>query len=84
MYQLPDVGVSPYDSLSLIMAKRIKRMPYFWCRMITDGVCALICFVTGGLVGIGTLVAAFGFGPFIQFFNIHFTEKLLKTSETEE
>lgn len=83
MYQLPDVGVSPYDSLSLIMAKRIEKMPYFWCRMLTDGVCALICFVTGGLVGLGTLVAAFGFGPFIQFFNTHFTEKLLKSAEAK-
>lgn len=77
MYQTPDAGVSPYDSLSLILAKRFDRVPYFWCRMLTDGVCALVCFLAGGLVGIGTLVAAFGFGPFVHFFNIHFTEKIL-------
>lgn len=78
MYQTPDVGVSPYDSLSLILARRFTKIPYFWCRMFTDGLCALTCFLAGGLVGLGTLVAAFGFGPFIQFFNVHFTEKLLK------
>lgn len=77
MYQTPDAGVSPYDSLSLILAKRFDWVPYFWCRMLTDGVCALVCFLAGGLVGIGTLVAAFGFGPFVHFFNIHFTEKIL-------
>lgn len=77
MYQTPDAGVSPYDSLSLILAKRFDRVPYFWCRMLTDGVCALVCFLAGGLVGIGTLVASFGFGPFVHFFNIHFTEKIL-------
>lgn len=77
MYQTPDVGVSPYDSLSLIMDKRIEKIPYFWCRMATDVVCAIICYLAGGLVGLGTLVAAFGFGPFVHFFNKHFTEKIL-------
>lgn len=78
MYQTPAVGVSPYDSLSLIMAKRFVRIPYIVCRVFTDALCALICFVSGGLVGLGTLAAALGLGPFIQFFNVHFTEKLFK------
>lgn len=77
MYQKPDVGVSPYDSLSLILDERLTKVPYFWCRMFTDALCALICYLAGGLVGVGTIVAAFGFGPFIHFFNIHVTEKLL-------
>lgn len=77
MYQTPDVGVSPYDSLSLIMDRRLTKIPYFWCRMFTDVICALICYLAGGLVGIGTLVAAFGFGPFVHFFNKNFTEKIL-------
>lgn len=80
MYQTPDVGVSPYDSLSLIMDKKFCKIPYFWCRMFTDGICALVCFLAGGLVGFGTLVAALGFGPFVHFFNKNFTEKLLKTN----
>lgn len=78
MYQKPDVGTSPYDSLSLILAERFTKVPYFWWRMLTDGICALICFLAGGLVGIGMLVAAFGFGPFIAFFDRSVTEKLLK------
>lgn len=78
LYQTPNVGVAPYDSLSLIMTKRFQKIPYFWNRMLTDGLCTLICFLTGGIVGLGTLVSAFGFGPFIHFFNKHFTEKLLK------
>ena len=78
MYQVPDAGVAPYDSLSLILAKRFPKIPYFWCRMLTDGTCALVCFLAGGLVGVGTLVAAFGFGPFIHFCHEHLTKKLLK------
>lgn len=33
--------------------------------------------LAGGMIGLGTLVAAFGFGPFIHFFNQHFSEKLV-------
>lgn len=78
MYQSADAGVSPYDSLSLILAKRITKIPYFWWRIATDAVCAFICFITGGLIGIGMLVGTFGFGPVIAFFNKHLMSRLLK------
>ncbi len=77
LYQTPNVGISPYDSLSLIMTERLKNGSYFWCRMATDAVCALICWMAGGIIGLGTLVSAFGLGPIIHFFNVHFSEKLL-------
>ena len=32
MYQMPDEGVAPYDSLSLIMTERWPKIPYFWHR----------------------------------------------------
>ena len=78
MYQMPDQGVAPYDSLSLIMAERWPRIPYFWCRISNDALCALVCYLAGGIIGIGTLVTAFGLGPVIHFFNKHFTGPLLK------
>ena len=81
MYQTPNAGVSPYDSLSVIMAKRIPKVSYFWHRIFTDAVCALVCFLSGGIVGLGTLVSALGLGPVIDFFNIHFTRKLFGEDE---
>lgn len=78
MYQLPKQGVAPYDSMSLIMTERLKKIPYFWNRVITDAFCALMCWLAGGIVGLGTLVSAFGLGPFVQFFDTHFTSKLLE------
>jgi uncharacterized membrane protein YczE len=78
LYQSSDVGVAPYDALSLIMAERWPKISYFWHRIFTDALCALICFLFGGIVGLGTLLSAFGFGPVIQFFNTHITKKLLK------
>ncbi len=81
LYQTPNVGVSPYDSLSIIMSKRIPKVSYFWNRMFTDTICAVVCFISGGIVGLGTLVSAFGLGPIIDFFNKHLTRKLLKGEE---
>ena len=69
VYQTADLGVSPYDAASLILTRRLKKVPYFWCRMFTDSICVLVCWLSGGIVGLGTLVTAFGFGPLISFFN---------------
>lgn len=67
MYQTADLGIAPYDALSLIMTDRLP-LPYFWCRIITDSICAAIAFLLGGIVGLGTLFCALGLGPFINFF----------------
>ena len=72
LYQSSDVGVAPYDSLSLIQAERWPKLTYFWHRMADDALCALICYLAGGIVGL-----AFGLGPVVQFFNRHFTDALL-------
>lgn len=81
MYQTPNVGASPYDSLSIIMAKRIPKIPYFWHRIFTDSICAVLCFAAGGIVGLGTFVSALGMGPVIRFFDVHFTRKLFRGDE---
>ena len=81
LYQTADLGVAPYDALSLITKKYLLKVPYFWHRMLDDAVSALVCYLAGGIVGIGTLVTAFGLGPFIHFFNDHFSEKLLKNEK---
>ncbi|AWV32396.1 hypothetical protein CD191_07085 [Paenibacillus odorifer] len=77
LYQTSAVGVAPYDSLSLIMRDNVPKVSYFWHRMFTDALCALICFLAGGVIGLGTLVSALGLGPIIHFFDVNFTEKLL-------
>ena len=78
MYQLSRQGVAPYDSVSLIMVEKWPKISYFWHRISNDALCALICWLAGGIVGLGTLVSAFGLGPVVQFFDTHFTSKLLE------
>ena len=59
LYQTADLGVAPYDALSLMLADRLP-VPYFGCRVFTDALCAVLAFLLGGLIGLGTLICAFG------------------------
>ncbi len=68
LYQSADLGIAPYDSLSMIISEHCP-LPYFWCRLGTDVVCTAVCFALGGIVNVGTAVCAFGLGPFIHFFD---------------
>ena len=77
LYQTADLGIAPYDALSLMLADRLP-VPYFGCRVFTDALCAVLAFLLGGLIGLGTLICAFGLGPFVQFFTRHFSEKVLR------
>ena len=76
LYQTSDTGLAPYDSLSVMMSQ-YWHIPYFWCRMITDCISVAICYFAGGLLGVGTLVCAFGLGPIIHLCNRHVSEPLL-------
>lgn len=81
LYQAADLGIAPYDFLALGLRDHTP-FPYFGCRVFVDALCALITFLLGGLIGLGTLICAFGLGPLIQFFNTHVSEKLLQYSPT--
>lgn len=78
LYQSADVGVAPYDSLSMILSDKWPKIPYFCYRISLDALVALICYLAGGIVGLGTLVSAFGLGYFINLFNKSVSSKLLK------
>lgn len=78
LYQTADLGISPYDSLSLMLSRRFL-IPYFWCRIFTDSACTIGAFLLGGIIGPGTLVCSLGLGPFISFFNTHVSQKLCGT-----
>lgn len=76
LYQSADLGIAPYDSLSIIISEHVP-VPYFWCRLATDVVCTAACFALGGIVNVGTAVCAFGLGPFVHFFDRHISERVL-------
>lgn len=78
LYQCADVGVAPYDSMPMILADRWPKIPYFCYRISLDAMFALVCYLAGGIVGLGTLVCAFGLGYCVNLFNVHFSARLLK------
>lgn len=80
LYQTSDLGIAPYDSLSIIISEHCP-LPYFWCRLGTDIVCTAVCFALGGIVNIGTAVCALGLGPFIHFFDSKISVKALGISD---
>lgn len=77
LYQGADVGISPFDCLPLILSDSVKNVPYSVWRILCDTSCVAIAYFTGGLVGIGALVAMFGFGPVIAFFDRFLVKKWL-------
>ena len=82
MYQTSDLGVGPYDTLAIILDRKLP-WKYFWCRILTDGICALAAILLGSFgthVGLGTLLSAFGLGPFIAFFTEKVAVKLVGVS----
>lgn len=75
LYQTPDLGIAPYDAVSLILMEHLP-IPYFGCRMITDSLCVAVGFLLGGIIGIGTLLSVLISGPFINFFTNTVARKL--------
>lgn len=76
LYQTANMGISPYDSMALILHNRL-RIKFFWCRIFTDAVCVGLALALGGMVGLGTVITMFFMGPFIGFFNMHVSKKLM-------
>lgn len=76
LYQTSDVGIAPYDALSITLSEKTGKN-YFLCRIFTDSVCVVIAFAFKGIIGAGTLVCVVGLGPFIQFFTKHIAKPLV-------
>ena len=87
-YFTADMGVSPYDAVSLIIADKWKPAPFKYCRIASDMVCVAlgtILFLAAGssmaelleIVGVGTIITAFFMGPLIEFFNVHIARPFL-------
>ncbi len=85
LYQSANVGIAPYDSLSILISKK-TCIRYFWARMITDFICVLITALFGGVLGLGTILCSFGLGPFISFFSKTVANPLLhqRTSSLQQ
>ncbi len=79
LYMECDLGIAPYDMIAqLIEDKTHRRITFKWGRILTDMVCIFIGFVTGGTVGLATVVVGFFTGPVVSFFRGMVRNNLLK------
>lgn len=94
LYMTADLGVSTYDTVALILTNKFHLGKFKYVRITTDVICvvagAVFYFLgegiggLGAVVGIGTVVTAFGMGPFIDWFNRKLTQPLLKMGQPGE
>ena len=83
LYFTADLGVSGYDAMSLIAAKR-KVSSLRVCRVAADLLCVLIGWSLGSTVGVGTVLTALCMGPVIQWLNHALSEPFLAHSRPDK
>ncbi|MDD3411643.1 MAG: hypothetical protein PHY12_12635 [Eubacteriales bacterium] len=82
LYFTANLGVSGYDAMSLIAAKK-HWGPFRVCRIVADILCVAAGYLLGAVIGIGTVLTALCMGPVIQWFNTHLSEPMLREKARE-
>ena len=67
VYMDVKLGTAPYDAISFIIYGWLKKVPFRFVRMGFDLTVILIALVSGGKVGIVTILMGFTLGPVISF-----------------
>lgn len=62
-----ELGVGPNDLVALSISE-LNHLPFGPVRVAVDVCFALLGFLLGGVVGVGTIICAFLVGPFAQLF----------------
>lgn len=82
-----EMGISPYDSVALIIGKMSRgKIGFRYARVGSDitvvVVGVIFCLMSDSslwtVIGIGTLCNAFFNGPLIQFFRVHVADRIRK------
>lgn len=67
LYIYANRGISPFEGV-LLKIGEVTKMPYWAVKIINDVIFYLIGFLLGGTIGVGSIMAAFLFGPSISLF----------------
>lgn len=76
VYISANLGAGPRDSLMLLAVKKFK-CSITVARTVMEVVVAIVGFLLGGPIGIGTIIIAFATGPMIQI-SLGYSSKLLE------
>ena len=75
MYLIANLGAGPRDGLMTGLQKKTKA-PIALVRVTIEIVVVLLGWSLGGIVGIGTVLYAFGIGPAVALFLFFFSKKI--------
>jgi uncharacterized membrane protein YczE len=79
IYTKANLGISPYDALAYIIEDAINgKVKFRWIRIFTDTICVIVALLTGGAIGVSTVIMMFFTGPLVQFFK-DITEPIFTT-----
>ena len=94
LYITADLGVSTYDAVALVLTNKFHVGKFKFVRIGTDVACVVIgvsCYILscgtkdlGTVVGLATIVTAFGMGPFIDWFNRKLVEPLFYRGQEKQ
>ena len=62
-----EAGTGPNDLIAIVISDKLPKVQFRFVRIACDVCFIIIGFLLGGVVGIGTVVAAFLTGPLVQF-----------------
>lgn len=78
LYMECDLGIAPYDMIAQIIEDKTHRKISFKAgRIMTDMICIVIGIITGGTIGLATIVVGFFTGPLVSTFRHMVKKKLL-------
>ena len=75
LYIVPELGISPYDSIALLLTAHTP-VKFRWCRIAVDVTCLLLGWLLGSTIGAGTVLLALAGGPLMNFFIPRFQRTL--------
>lgn len=79
MYMECNMGYAPYDAVGLVLEKVSGgKLTFRWMRVMADVICMVVGFLSGGAVGIVTVVVAFFTGPLVSWYRTRFARLVMK------
>lgn len=67
VYMDVELGTSPYDAISFIVAKYLPKVSFRFVRIVYDILVIIIAWLFGAKIGIVTILMGFTLGPVITF-----------------
>jgi uncharacterized membrane protein YczE len=78
LYMECDLGIATYDGIGIVIEDRSKgKFKFKWVRICTDFICMGIGFLSGGTLGVATVVVGFFTGPLVSWGREHIANPLV-------